>query len=96
MGDHMWTTLAALAFLASFMLSSLVHAQIVSNTPSLLIAVRHADTLAEPGDRALSDAGIIRSQALAVAIRNAGVTAIITTSSAGHAILLSRLPLLSG
>ena len=91
----MWTTLAALAFLASFMLSSPVHAQIVSDTPSLLIAVRHADTLAEPGDRALSDAGIIRSQALAVAIRNAGVTAIITTSSAGHAILLSRLPLLS-
>ena len=75
----MWTTLAALAFLASFMLSSPVHAQIVSDTPSLLIAVRHADTLAEPGDRALSDAGIIRSQALAVAIRNAGVTAIITS-----------------
>ena len=75
----MWTTLAASAFLASFMLSSPVHAQIVSDTPSLLIAVRQADKLAEPGDRALSDAGIIRSQALAVAIRNAGVTAIITS-----------------
>ena len=75
----MRTTLAALAFLASFMLGSPVYAQIVSDTPSLLIAVRHADTLAEPGDRSLSDAGIIRSQALAVALRNAGVTAIITS-----------------
>jgi phosphohistidine phosphatase SixA len=76
----MRTTLAALAFLASFTLGGPVHAQIVSDTPSLLIAVRHADTLAEPvGDRALSDAGIIRSQALALALRNAGVTAIITS-----------------
>ena len=75
----MRTALAALAFLASFMLGSLVHAQIVSDTPSLLIAVRHADTLAEPGDRALSDAGISRAKALAAAVRNAGVTAIITT-----------------
>jgi phosphohistidine phosphatase SixA len=72
-------TLAVLTFLPSMTLGSPVHAQIVSDTPSLLIAVRHADTLAEPGDRALSDAGIIRSQALAVAIRNAGVTAIITS-----------------
>jgi phosphohistidine phosphatase SixA len=72
-------TLAALAFLASLMLGSPVHAQIVSDTPSLLLAVRHADTLAERGDRALSDAGISRAQALAVTVRNAGVTAIITT-----------------
>jgi hypothetical protein len=43
---NMRTTLAALAFLASFMLDSPIHAQIVSDTPSLLIAVRHADTLA--------------------------------------------------
>jgi hypothetical protein len=42
----MRTTLAALAFLALFMLDSPIHAQIVSDTPSLLIAVRHADTLA--------------------------------------------------
>ena len=75
----MRTTLAALAFLASFMLGSPVHAQVVADTPSLLIAVRHADTLTEPGDRALSDAGISRAKALAVAVRNAGVTAIITS-----------------
>src|SRR5947208_3338836 len=76
---NMRTTLAALIFLASLMLDSPIHAQIVSDTPLLLIAVRHADTLTEPGDRSLSDAGIIRSQALAVALRNAGVTAIITS-----------------
>jgi broad specificity phosphatase PhoE len=75
----MRTTLAALAFSVSFMLGSPVHAQIVSDTPSLLIAVRHADTLAEPGDRSLSDAGIVRSQALSGALRNAGVTAIIAS-----------------
>ena len=77
---NMRTTLAVLTLLASLTLASPVHAQIVSDSPSLLIAVRHADTLAEPvGDRALSDAGIIRSQALALAVRNAGVTAIITS-----------------
>ena len=75
----MRTTLAALAFLASFMHGSPVHAQIVSDTPSHLIAVRYADTFAEPGDRALSDVGISRAKALAVAVRNAGVTAIITS-----------------
>jgi phosphohistidine phosphatase SixA len=76
---YMRTTFAALTILAAVMLGSPVNAQTVSDTPSLLIAVRHADTLTEPGDRALSDAGISRAKALAVAVRNAGVTAIITS-----------------
>jgi phosphohistidine phosphatase SixA len=71
----------ALAICASFALANTVYAQVLSSdTPSILVAVRHADTIAEPaGDRALSDAGNKRAEALAAAIRNAGVTAIITS-----------------
>ena len=80
MGDQYADDACGVGLLGLVHARSTVQAQIASDTPSLLIAVRHADTLAEPvGDRALSDAGIIRSQALAVAIRNAGVTAIITS-----------------
>ena len=43
-----------------------------------LVLVRHADTAALP-DRPLSAAGQKRAQDLAAALRNAGVTAIITT-----------------
>ncbi|HEY0438923.1 MAG TPA: histidine phosphatase family protein, partial [Xanthobacteraceae bacterium] len=43
-----------------------------------LILVRHADTAPQP-DRPLSEAGLKRAQDLAAALRNAGVTAIITT-----------------
>jgi len=43
-----------------------------------LVLVRHADTAALP-DRPLSAAGLKRAQDLAAALRNAGVTAIITT-----------------
>ena len=44
----------------------------------ILILVRHADTAPQP-DRPLSAAGLKRAQDLAAALRNAGVTAIITT-----------------
>ena len=47
-----------------------------------LILVRHADTAAQP-DRPLSEAGLKRAQDLAAALRNAGVTAIITTHLRG-------------
>src|SRR5436190_14562088 len=43
-----------------------------------LVLVRHANTAALP-DRPLSEAGLKRAQDLAAALRNAGVTAIITT-----------------
>jgi phosphohistidine phosphatase SixA len=43
-----------------------------------LVLVRHADTAALP-DRPLSAAGLKRAQDLAMALRHAGVTAIITT-----------------
>src|SRR5947209_13815084 len=43
-----------------------------------VVLVRHADTASLP-DRPLSAAGLKRAQDLATALRNAGVTAIITT-----------------
>src|ERR1700716_2419012 len=43
-----------------------------------LVLVRHADTAALP-DRPLSAAGLKRAQDLAATLRNAGVTAILTT-----------------
>ena len=46
----------------------------------VVVLVRHAEKAAEPaGDPALSPAGVARSQALAAALRDAGVTAILTT-----------------
>ena len=48
--------------------------------PSLVVLVRHAEKAAEPADDpALSDAGRARAEALAAALRDAGVTAIVTT-----------------
>jgi phosphohistidine phosphatase SixA len=44
----------------------------------IVVLVRHADTAAQP-DRPLSGAGLKRAQDLAAALRNAGVTTIITT-----------------
>jgi phosphohistidine phosphatase SixA len=44
----------------------------------ILILIRHADTAPQP-DRPLSTAGLKRAQDLAAALRNAGVTSIITT-----------------
>jgi phosphohistidine phosphatase SixA len=47
---------------------------------SVLVLVRHADKAAQPADDPpLTAAGVKRAQDLAVALRNAGVTAIITT-----------------
>ena len=73
--------LFALALCASFASAGPLYAQVAqSDAPSLLVGVRHADTAQEPaGDRALSDAGMKRAQALAAALRNAGVSAIITS-----------------
>ncbi len=55
-------------------------AQLVSRAGEFptVVLVRHADTASLP-DRPLSAAGLKRAQDLAAALRNAGVTAIITT-----------------
>jgi phosphohistidine phosphatase SixA len=51
-----------------------------SGTPSLILLVRHAEKSAEPAnDPLLTPAGTERAQALAAALGDAGVTAIITT-----------------
>jgi broad specificity phosphatase PhoE len=47
---------------------------------TLVLLVRHAEKAAEPaGDPPLSAAGVARAQALATTLRDAGVTAVITT-----------------
>jgi broad specificity phosphatase PhoE len=51
-----------------------------AGAPSLVLLVRHAEKAAEPAsDPPLTAAGAARAQALAAALRDAGVTAIITT-----------------
>jgi broad specificity phosphatase PhoE len=51
-----------------------------SNPPTLILLVRHAEKGAEPADDPpLSAAGAARAQALAAALRDARVTAVITT-----------------
>jgi hypothetical protein len=48
--------------------------------PALVLLVRHAEKAAEPADDPpLTAAGAERAQALATALQDAGVTAIITT-----------------
>jgi len=63
--------------IASFLLAALVAAP----TQTTVILVRHAEKAAEPKeDPVLSDAGMTRAKALALALRDAGVQAILTTS----------------
>ena len=51
-----------------------------TGAPSLVLLVRHAEKAAEPAsDPPLTAAGVSRAQALAAALGDAGVTAIITT-----------------
>lgn len=51
-----------------------------ATAPSVVILVRHAEKAAAPADDpALSEAGLARAQALAASLRDAGVTAIVTT-----------------
>jgi phosphohistidine phosphatase SixA len=51
-----------------------------TGTASLVFLVRHAEKAEEPAsDPSLTAAGVARAQALAAALRDAGVTAIITT-----------------
>jgi phosphohistidine phosphatase SixA len=69
--------LMAMAFLAPSFPSVAQPANRAGEFPTLVL-VRHADTAALP-DRPLSAAGLKRAQNLAAALRNAGVTAIITT-----------------
>ena len=74
------TTLLALTWLIAQ--PSLASAQVPDrpSTPSLVLLVRHAEKAAEPvSDPPLTAAGVTRAQALAAALRDAGVTAVITT-----------------
>jgi phosphohistidine phosphatase SixA len=58
-------------------------AAIAQDGPSLVILVRHAEKAAVPGnDPPLSEAGMARAKALAVALANTPVTAIVTTNYA--------------
>lgn len=51
-----------------------------AGAPPLVLLVRHAEKQAEPaGDPPLSAEGIARARALAAALRDSGVTAIVTT-----------------
>lgn len=62
--------LAALAFATSAL----------AQAPTTVIVVRHAEKLAEPAaDPPLSPAGVARADALAEALKDAGVSAVITT-----------------
>ena len=73
------TLLALMWFIAQ---PSLARAQAPDRpgTASLVLLVRHAEKAAEPpSDPPLTAAGVARAQALAAALRDAGVTAVITT-----------------
>jgi hypothetical protein len=60
-----------------------------TGTASLILLVRHAEKAAEPAsDPPLTVAGVARAQALAMALRDAGVTA--RRNCAGRARPLSR------
>ena len=73
-------TLAVVVVLAVFPGSSQAQAPERQTPASLVLLVRHAEKAAEPaGDPALTPAGVTRSQALAAALQDAGVTSIITT-----------------
>lgn len=64
--------------LALLFASGLAFAQ--ASPPPLVVLVRHAEKAAEPaGDPPLSAAGLARAQALTDVLRDAGVTAIVTT-----------------
>jgi phosphohistidine phosphatase SixA len=71
------TAVMATAFVAAPFPSLAQLAYPAGEFPTLVL-VRHADTAAQP-DRPLSAAGLKRAQELAAVLRNAGVTAIITT-----------------
>ncbi|MGH9868113.1 MAG: histidine phosphatase family protein [Candidatus Polarisedimenticolia bacterium] len=51
-----------------------------ASSPKLVLLVRHAEKAAQPaGDPSLTEAGAARAQSLAAALRDAGVSAVITT-----------------
>src|SRR5436309_12811453 len=77
LGRRFSVTLTAMAFVIAPFPSVAQPANRAGEFPTLVL-VRHADTAALP-DRPLSAAGLKRAQDLASALRNAGVTAIITT-----------------
>ena len=73
-------TLVAVVVMGVFPGLSQAQAPERQSPASLVLLVRHAEKAAEPaGDPSLTPAGVTRSQALAAALRDAGVTSIITT-----------------
>jgi phosphohistidine phosphatase SixA len=77
LGRMFGVTLTAMAFVIAPFPSVAQPVNRAGEFPALVL-VRHADTAALP-DRPLSAAGLKRAQDLAAALRNSGVTAIITT-----------------
>ena len=77
LGRMFGVALTAMAFVIAPFPSVAQPANRAGEFPTLVL-VRHADTAALP-DRPLSAAGLKRAQDLTAALRNAGVTAIITT-----------------
>lgn len=74
------TPFLALAVLASCLSPAAAQAPEPNGLPELVVLVRHAEKAAQPADDpALSEAGTARAQALAAALEDAGVTAIITS-----------------
>ncbi len=76
------SALAALA-LSALAGTAFVTVEAADAPPAAVILVRHAEKAAEPsGDQALSQAGRARAAALADALRDSGVTAIVTSQFA--------------
>ena len=72
------TTFVATTFVATTLVTTPLAAQ---NGPAMVILVRHAEKATVGGaDPSLSEVGQIRAKALAVALADAGVTSIVTTT----------------
>jgi len=80
---HVWGAVAisvAMSFVAGLPLPSKAQTSARKDDPPVIILVRHGDKAAKPADDPpLTAAGQKRAEDLAATLRNAGVTAIITT-----------------
>ena len=76
----MMLSLHSLVISAAMSLAIVAPAVVAQTSPTVVILVRHAEKADEPGaDPALSAAGTTRAQALAAALRDAKIAAVLTT-----------------